>query len=64
MNSDEKGAGVGRTAQRQPRMKIVAPVKALFWLVLQALKQTALPIGSVSLTPLVVGTFASLSLLQ
>ena len=55
LNGDEKGAGAGRTAQREAAPhENCAPVKALFWLVFQAHKQTALLIGSITVTPLVV----------
>lgn len=55
LNGDEKGAGAGRTAQREAALhENCAPVKALFWLVLRAHKQTVLFIGSITVTPLVV----------
>lgn len=55
LNGDEKGAGVGRTAQGEAAPhENCAPVKALFWLVLRAHKQTELFIGSVTVTPLAV----------
>lgn len=38
----------GQHRRRPPCMKIVAPVKALFWLLLQAHKQTALLIGPIT----------------
>lgn len=44
----------GQHGERQPRMKIAPPSRLLFWLVFQAHKQTALLIGSITVTPLVV----------
>ena len=48
-------ARVGRLAQREVAPhENCAPVKALFWLVLQAHKQTVLLIGPITTIPLVV----------
>lgn len=53
LNGDEKGAGVGRTAQGETAPhEYCALVKALFWSVLRAHKQTALLIGPITVTPL------------
>ncbi len=55
MNGDEKGAGADRIAQREAAPhENRAPSRLCFGLVLRAHKQTALLIGSITVTPLVV----------